>query len=73
MQPDSLLRGQQLEREGRLADAADAYREGLLHEPGDVAARVRLGLVLRHMGRDEEANEVFREVLELHPTDVDAD
>lgn len=73
MEIDTLLRGQQLEREGRLSDAAEAYREGLRQEPGDVAARVRLGLVLRHLGRDEEANEVFREVLELHPAEIDTD
>lgn len=72
MQIDSLLRGHQLEREGRLGDAAAAYRDGLQKQPGDVAARVRLGLVLRHLGRDEEANEVFREVLELHPAEIDA-
>lgn len=65
-----LQRGQQFEREGRLGDAADAYRESLRHEPGDVTARVRLGLVLRHLGEDEEANEVFREVLALHLVDV---
>jgi Flp pilus assembly protein TadD len=73
MEIDTLLRGQQLEREGRLDDAAEAYREGLRKEPGHVAVRVRLGLVLRHMGRDEEANDVFREVLELHPAEIDAD
>jgi Flp pilus assembly protein TadD len=73
VQIDSLLRGQRLEREGRLDAAADAYREGLRQQPGDVAARIRLGLVLRQLGRDDEANEVFREVLELHPAEIDAD
>jgi len=65
------LRGQQLERQGRLAEAAEVYRESVRQEPGRMTARVRLGLVLRHLGRDEEANEVFREVLALHLVDVE--
>jgi Flp pilus assembly protein TadD len=67
---DPLVRGELLEREGRLKDAADAYREEARQKPGDVAARMRLGLVLRQLGEDEEANEVFRQVLDLHLADA---
>ncbi len=63
---DPLRLGQQLEREGRLDEAADAYREGVRQDPGDISTRIRLGLVLRQAGRDEEANEVFGAALALH-------
>jgi Flp pilus assembly protein TadD len=68
--PDPLLRGLHLEREGRLSEAVDAYRESARLEPEGVAALVRLGLVLRQMGRDDEANDVFGKVLELHTVDA---
>lgn len=68
---DPLLRGLQLEREGRLSEAVDAYRESARQQPEGVTALVRLGLVLRQMGRDEEANEVFGKVLELHTVDAE--
>ena len=67
---DPLLRGLHLEREGRLSEAVDAYRESARLEPEGVAALVRLGLVLRQMGRDDEANEVFGRVLERHTVDA---
>ncbi|HET7291339.1 MAG TPA: tetratricopeptide repeat protein [Vicinamibacteria bacterium] len=67
---DPLFRGLQLEREGRLSEAVDAYRESARLEPEGVTALVRLGLVLRQMGRDEEANDVFGKVLERHSVDA---
>ena len=59
-----LSRGLSAERAGRYTDAADAYLEATRLAPWDIDAQVRLGLVLRVLGRDEEANEAFR--LALH-------
>jgi Flp pilus assembly protein TadD len=70
--PDPLLRGLQFERQGRLSEAVDAYRESARVQPEGVTALVRLGLVLRQMGHDEEANEVFGRVLAMH-SGVDAE
>ena len=63
--PSHLTRGQAFERDGRYSDAAAAYREAAQHNPSDVDAQVRLGVVLRMLGRDEEANEAFRAALVL--------
>lgn len=60
-----LSRGLSAERAGRYGDAADAYREATRIDPGDLDALVRLGMVLRVLGRDEEANEAFRLALSI--------
>ena len=57
---EHLSRGLSAERAGRYTEAAEAYREAARLDPGDIDAQVRLGLVLRVLGRDEEANEAFR-------------
>ena len=67
---DHLGRGDAFERAGRYAEAAEAYRDAVVSDPQDVDARVRLGVVLRELGRDEEANETFRAALELHAETV---
>jgi tetratricopeptide (TPR) repeat protein len=54
-----LKRGLDLEREGRYTEAATAYREAVAEDPSLLEARVRLGVVLRELGLDEEANGVF--------------
>lgn len=66
-----LQRGLGLERKGRYSEAAEAYREAARLTPGDVNARMRLGLVLRVLGRDEEANEAFRVALDLRGVEVE--
>jgi Flp pilus assembly protein TadD len=58
-------RGLILERQGRNDEAAAAYAEAVRLDPGDVDAQVRLGLVLRDLGRDEEANRAFLTALDL--------
>lgn len=58
-------RGLILERQGRNDEAAAAYAEAARLDPGDVDAQVRLGLVLRDLGRDEEANRAFLTALDL--------
>jgi Flp pilus assembly protein TadD len=54
-----------LDRQGRNDEAAAAYAEAVRLDPGDVDAQVRLGLVLRDLGRDEEANRAFLTALDL--------
>ena len=58
-------RGLAFERQGRSEEAAAAYAEAVRLDPGDVEAQVRLGLVLRDLGRDEEANRAFLAALDL--------
>ncbi len=58
-------RGIDLERRGLCDAAVDAYREAVRLDPGDVDAQVRLGLLLREAGRDEEANRAFQAALAL--------
>lgn len=58
-------RGLILERQGRNDEAAAAYGEAVRLDPRDVDAQVRLGLVLRDLGRDEEANRAFLTALDL--------
>lgn len=67
----SLCRGLALERTGRCAEAAEAYREAARLDPDDIDAQMRLGLVLREMGRDDEANEAFRMALDIRGVDID--
>ena len=59
----AMSRGYGLERQGKYPEAADAYREAAALDPDDLGARLRLGLVLRLLGHDEEANAVFHEAL----------
>jgi tetratricopeptide (TPR) repeat protein len=50
---------------GRSEDAIHAYREALLCDPEDADAQLRVGLLLRELGRDEEANQAFAAALQL--------
>jgi Flp pilus assembly protein TadD len=54
-----------LEREGQYAQAAEAYRDAIRINPFDADAQVHLGLILRDLGRDEEANRAFLMALDL--------
>ena len=62
---EHLSRGLSAERAGRYGEAAEAYQEAARLDPGDIDAQVRLGMVLRVLGRDEEANEAFRLALDI--------
>ena len=53
------------EREGRYEEAIEAYRATIRQDPGDVEAFIHLGVVLRQLGRDAEANEAFDSALGL--------
>ncbi len=66
-----LNRGRTFERVGRYSEAAAEYQEAAELDPSDVDAQLRLGLVLRVLGRDEEANEAFRAALDLRAAVAD--
>lgn len=61
----ALARAFGLEKEHRLAEAVEAYREAVRREPEDLDIRMRLALVLRAVGRDGEANAAFEEAHRL--------
>jgi tetratricopeptide (TPR) repeat protein len=54
-----------LEARGRSEEAVRAYRETLRCDPENADAQLRLGLLLRELGRDEEANQAFAAALRL--------
>jgi Flp pilus assembly protein TadD len=60
-----LSRAIALERSGHREEAAEAYGEAVHLNPDDPIAQTRLGLVLRELGRDEEANHAFLSALRL--------
>lgn len=60
-----LSRALVLERNGHHVEAAEAYGEAVRLDPGDPEIQTRLGLVLRELGRDEEANRAFLSALRL--------
>ncbi len=53
------------ERAGQYHQAIDAYRQAIEADPSDLDALIRLGLVLREVGRDEEANRAFSSALDV--------
>ena len=58
-------RASALERDGRVGEALEAYLQAVRFDPHDPLHHVRLGLVLRGVGRDEEANRAFQAALDL--------
>jgi Flp pilus assembly protein TadD len=60
-----LSRAIALERSGHREEAAEAYGRAVRLNPDDPVAQTRLGLVLRELGRDEEANRAFLSALRL--------
>jgi hypothetical protein len=59
-----LLFARSLELEGREAEALSAYKKLVRHFAGE-EARARYGLLLKKLGQRDEADEVFREILQL--------
>jgi Flp pilus assembly protein TadD len=57
--------GLSLERSGKYEQAVQAYHEAIRAHPFDVDAQIHLGLILRELGRDEEANRAFLTALDL--------
>lgn len=58
-------RATELERSGRCEEAVAEYQQAILIDPSDLDAHARLGLLLRELGRDEEANRAFEAALAL--------
>jgi tetratricopeptide (TPR) repeat protein len=58
------------ERAGHYHQAIDAYRQAIEANPFDLDALIRLGLMLREVGLDEEANRAFSSALDLSRRDV---
>jgi Flp pilus assembly protein TadD len=52
-----------LEFRGQYGEAVAAYHEAVRCDPEDADARIRLGLLLRELGQDEEANRTFEAAL----------
>jgi Tfp pilus assembly protein PilF len=59
-----------LEAAGRTEQAVEAYREALRCDPESADVQRRLGLLLRELGRDEEANQAFAAAQRLHSGNV---
>jgi len=61
----ALVRGTRLEREGLVEEALAFYREAVRLAPLDPAGYLRLGLALRGIGQDDEANRALQAALDL--------
>ena len=64
---EALDRGLQAHGEGRLDDAATAYREVLVHEPTNKFAFYNLGLIDQTLGRPDAAEANYRLALSVDP------
>jgi tetratricopeptide (TPR) repeat protein len=58
-------RGLAFERHGQHGAAAAAYRDAARIDPLDIDTQIHLGLSLRELGQDEEANRAFLTALDL--------
>ena len=54
-------------RQGRYADAEEAYREAIELRPEEIKVRLDLAMVLRRLRRSAHAEEVLREAVKLRP------
>jgi tetratricopeptide (TPR) repeat protein len=63
----SLVRGQLLERQGRLAEAAQAYRNELKNKPGDLPAALALSRAEGRLGKPAEQERVLRNAIQTNP------
>ncbi len=62
---EALRRAFALERERRLEESIEAYRDAIRVAPDDFEIRMRLAVILRAAGRDGEANAAFAEAHRL--------
>src|ERR1039457_2936503 len=67
-QPEFVREGQQLVRQGKMAEALVLYRKELQTSPASVPANNAAGVVLDLMGRGEEARKYFAKAIEAAPT-----
>ena len=61
------LLAENLQRDGRLREAADQFRQFIRDYPDDTCARVKLGMVLVETGEYQDAERVLRELLRIEP------
>lgn len=69
---DLIERGNRLLDQGRLHEAADAYRQAAALRPDDAVSRVNLGYALMELGRLDVARESLGEAVRLQPSNADA-
>ena len=67
-QPEFVREGQQLVRQGKMAEALAVYQKELQTSPDSVQANNAAGVVLDLMGRGEEARKYFAKAIEAAPT-----
>src|SRR5260370_1287485 len=67
-QPEFVREGQQLVRQGKLAEALALYQKELQTSPDSVPANNAAGVVLDLMGRGDEARKYFAKSMELAQT-----
>lgn len=63
----SLVRGQLLESQGRLEEAAEAYRTELRNKSGDLPAAIALSRVEGRLGRPAEQERALRDAIQSNP------
>ena len=61
--------GLMLERAGQTVEAVAVFRQALAIRSGDIDAWIHLGLILRDLGQDEEANRAFLAALDAQRRD----
>src|SRR5262249_56011041 len=66
------VRAEQLARAGQTVAALELYQRIVADNPRDVEARLWIARLHLRLGRIEEAEAGFRDVLRDHPADVDA-
>src|SRR5258707_664915 len=67
-QPEFVREGQQLVRQGKMAEALAIYQKELQTSPDSVQANNAAGVVLDLMGRGPEARKYFAKAIEAAPT-----
>ncbi|MFN7993762.1 MAG: FG-GAP-like repeat-containing protein [Bryobacteraceae bacterium] len=72
--PDTFQQGMALAKQGKMDEAASAFREAIRQKPDFLEAHFALGVLLARQGRARygPAMQEFLEVLRLNPRDVDA-
>ena len=65
------LQGALYFKAGRFSDAERAYRTAIEGAPRDPEAKLGLAMVLRNLGRNEEATAIIREMARLYPDQLE--
>ena len=52
--------------QGRTAEAAERYKQFLLAKPENQQAHINLGVMLRQLGKLDEAEDEYRQAIDLH-------